>query len=74
MVDLLGEEIDFTPYVEAPQHVEFGHFHEATPKQVTSPTSPYVIFVYLFYQKNQDSYIEFNNLLFGQHRLRLHHQ
>ncbi|CAF4709611.1 unnamed protein product, partial [Rotaria magnacalcarata] len=28
-VDLLGEDIDFTPYVQASQDEEFGQFQEA---------------------------------------------
>jgi hypothetical protein len=46
VVDLLGDDVDFTPYVQASEDVEFGQFQEAT-----SPTSPYVIFLFLSYLK-----------------------
>jgi len=35
VVDLLGNDVDFTPFVQAPQDIEFGQFQEAI-----SPTSP----------------------------------
>jgi len=35
VVDLLGDDVEFTPYVQASEDIEFGQFQEAT-----SPTSP----------------------------------
>ena len=41
-VDLLGDDDDFAPYVQAPDSTEFGFFQEAATNQVASPLSPSV--------------------------------
>lgn len=39
-VDLLGDDDDFAPYVQAPDSADFGFFQEAATHQVTTPLSP----------------------------------